>query len=256
MQAAPVHPRVRTPARVLLAFGALLLCLTAFASPVFAQSHGPAPETLDVPGHTSAFYFPPRNKRTRAVVVWMHGRGGNPHDDCVKWSHVATEFGWLLCPSGQEDYGNGARAWNNDWPGAQRVIDASMEALRKKQPTIQRYGNILIGFSEGAYAAQNIGVREPRVFNRWLILASAARYWGGEGLEVLKSNRGNIKRVYLLTGALDAPVLQESREAYEILKKNKVHVRLRIVHDMGHEVPASRMRELYHQPLTWLVHNR
>jgi predicted esterase len=236
---------------------AAALTFAATTPPAQAQVRAGQPEVVDVPGHAQAYYFAPRVKRAKMVLVWMHGRGGNPHDDCIKWSHVATDFGWLLCPSGQEDYGGGgARSWSNDWPGAQRVIDASMDALRKKHPVVQRYGNVLIGFSEGAYAAQNIGVREPRVFNRWLILASAARYWGGEGLEILKQNRGNLKRVYLLTGALDSPVLQESHEAYEILKKNRVHVRLRIVHDMGHEVPAARMRELYHQPLSWLVHNR
>jgi predicted esterase len=250
----PSLPHSSAPVQRMLAAMLALACLLAWTPRAQAQGHDP--DQLDVPGSAPAWYFAPKNKKARMVLVWMHGRGGNPHDDCKKWSNVASGFGWLLCPSGQEDYGGGARAWNNDWPGAQRQVDNALEALRKKFPTIQRYGHVLIGFSEGAYAAQNIGVREPRVFNRWLILASAARYWGGEGLEILKNNRAAIKRVYLLTGALDAPVLDESKEAYETLKKNKVHTRLRIVHDIGHEVPASRMRELYQQPLQWLVHNR
>lgn len=216
----------------------------------------PEPETLEVPGFAPAYYFPPRVRRLQRVVVVLHGRGASPRDDCVKWSRVATDFGWLLCPSGQEDWGNGTRSWGNDWPGAQKVVDAAMEAIQKKYGNIQQSGNVLVGFSEGAYVAMNIGVRESRVFSRWLVLASAARYWGGSGLEALDQNHRAIKRVYLLTGALDTPVLQESREAYEQLKKVRVHVRLRVVGDLGHEVPAPRMRELYHQPLSWLVHNR
>jgi len=251
----PSRQRRRLPRCFALAAAALAcLALLLIASPSAAQPAA-EPERLDVPPFAQAFYFKPKVKNARRVIVWMHGRGGNPHDDCIKWSRVATDFGYLLCPSGQEDQGGGNRSWNNDWPNAQRVIDAAMGALRRKHKT-QQLGNVLIGFSEGAYAAMNIGVREPRVFDRWLILASAARYWGGPGLEALEHNRAAIKRVYLLTGAQDAPVLQDSREAYEILKKNKVHTRLRIVHDMGHEVPASRMRQLYHQPLSWLVHNR
>jgi predicted esterase len=242
------------PARLLLALCLGLLALVC--QPANARAQGSRPIALDVPGPTQAWYFPPRVKRARSVIVWMHGRGGNPHDDCIKWSRVATDFGYLLCPSGQEEHVNGGRTWANHWPGAQRQVDNALEALRTKHPSIQKYGHVLMGFSEGAYAAQNIAVREPRVFNRWLILASAARYWGGEGLELIKQNRSSVKRVYLLTGELDTPVLAESREAYEVLKKNKVHVRLRVVRNMGHEVPASRMRELYHQPLTWLVHNR
>ncbi len=244
------HP-VRLLAACLLACVAVLLLPTPAAAQPQAE-----PERLDVPGTAQAFYFKPRFKKAKRVVVWMHGRGGNPHDDCLKWSRVATDFGYLLCPSGQEDYGGGARSWSNDWLNAQRVIDNALAALRRKHPDAQRQGNILIGFSEGAFAAMNIGVREPRVFDRWLILASAARYWGGAGLEALEQNRRSLKRVYLLTGALDSPVLEESRLAYDILKKNKVHTRLRIVRDMGHEVPASRMRQLYHSPLSWLVNGR
>ena len=252
----PNRCRSCLPRCVALAAAALAsLALLLIASPSRAQA-SPEPERLDVPPFSQAFYFKPKSKGAKRVVVWMHGRGGNPHDDCIKWSRVATDFGYLLCPSGQDDQGGGNHSWNNDWPNAQRVVDAAMEALRRKHRDVQRNGNVLIGFSEGAYTAMNIGVREPRVFDRWLILASAARYWGGPGLEALQQNRGSIKRVYLLTGAQDAPVLQDSREAYEILKKHKVHTRLRVVHDMGHEVPASRMRELYHQPLSWLVHNR
>jgi predicted esterase len=229
----------------------------ALAAPAPTPAAPPAPQQLDVPGFAPAYYFPPVGRaRPRRVVVVLHGRGGSPRDDCVKWARVATSFGWLLCPSGQEEYENGGRTWANSWPVAQRVVDASMEALRAKHPrAVQRVGHVLVGFSEGAYAAQNIGIREPRVFDRWLILASATKYWGGEGLEAMQRNGKALKRVYLLTGALDG-VVEESRDAYERLKKARVHVRLRVVGDMGHEVPSARMRELYLGPLSWLVNGR
>lgn len=233
----------------------LLLVLLAPAR-AFADNSIPEPQSLDVPGAPSAYFYPPRRSTgQRPVIVYLHGRGGNPHDDCKKWSQVATEFGWLLCPSGQIAHGNG-RSWANAWPTAQRIVDASLEALRKSHGRrVQRYGNILIGFSEGAFAAQNIAVREARVFNRSLILASTSKYWGMPGLQALQENRRSIRRVFLLTGALD-PVAPESREVYDALRDQHVRTKIEIIQDMGHEVPFSRMRELYRPALLWLANAR
>ncbi len=219
-----------------------------------AQPDSREPESLDVPGSAPAYYFPPRNRSAqRPVIVYVHGRGAYPREDCKKWASVATEFGWLLCPSGQQDEGNGARSWGNAWPVAQRVVDNALAGLRQKYGRkVQLQGNVLVGFSEGAYVAMNVGARESRVFNRWLILASTPRYWGPWGVDALQQNRQSLKRVYLLTGALDE-VADESRDVQEVLKNHRVKSRLDLVDDLGHEVPASRMRQLYRGPLRWLV---
>jgi predicted esterase len=231
----------------------VIFWLLASSSPAFADDHTREPESLDVQGGSTAyFYAPKRSSGQRPVIVYLHGRGGNPHDDCKKWAQVATEFGWLLCPSGQVAHGNG-RSWANSWPTAQHIVDASLEALRKSHGSrVQRFGNILIGFSEGAFAAQNIAVREPRVFNRWLILASTMKYWGQPGLQALEENRRSIRRVYLLTGVLD-PVAPESREVYDALRDQHVRTKIDIIQDMGHDVPHARMRELYRPALLWLT---
>jgi len=243
----------RHPAWFLVLPLSLLLLFTRSA---LADDQIREPSLIEVPGASTAYFYPPkRSSGPRPVIVYLHGRGGNPHDDCRKWSQVATEFGWLLCPSGQSAHGNG-RSWSNSWPTAQHIVDASLEALHKSQGRrVQRTGNILIGFSEGAFAAQNIAVREPRVFNRWLILASSMKYWGQPGLQALEENRRAIRRVVLLTGVLD-PVAPESREVYDALRAQRVRSKLEIVQDMGHEVPSSRMRELYRPALRWLTSTR
>ena len=82
-------------------------------------------------------------------------------------------------------YGDG-RAWDNNWPSAHHATMAAISALRDKYGRrVQLWGNTLIGFSEGAYAAMNVGVREPRTFNRWLILAASSKYWGGDRKSVV-----------------------------------------------------------------------
>ena len=166
------------------------------------------PERLDIEGSAPAFYYTPRSPTgLRPVLLYLHGRGGNPEQDCRKWGQVAREFGWIVCPSGQEDRGGGARGWGNNWMAAKSVVDRSMEALREKfGHRVQLRGNTLIGFSEGAFIAMNVGVREPQIWNRWLILAANDSYWGGEGQNELVKRYARIKRVYLLTGERDEVV--------------------------------------------------
>ena len=211
------------------------------------------PERLDLPRMGPAFYFRPGGGRgLKPVLVYLHGRGGNPEADCAKWAPVARDFGWILCPSGPEDRGGGARAWANNWIAAKNVVDSALAALREKfGRRVQLRGNTLIGFSEGAFVAMNIGVREPEVYNRWLILAANDGYWGGEGQTELEKQNTRIKRVYLLTGEQDG-VVDNTRRVFDILDQAGVHVIMRTPEWLSHETPVDRMRRLYIRPLRWL----
>lgn len=210
-------------------------------------------ERLDLPGMGPAFYYPPAGGRgLKPVLVYLHGRGGNPEADCTKWAPVARDFGWILCPSGPEDRGGGSRAWANNWIAAKNVVDKALAALRDKYGRrVQLKGNTLIGFSEGAFVAMNIGVREPEVYNRWLILAANDGYWGQGDQEELEKQNTRIKRVYLLTGEQDG-VVDNTRRVFDILDQAGVHVIMRTPEDLAHEIPEDRMRRLYIRPLRWL----
>jgi predicted esterase len=215
---------------------------------------GTLPATLEVPGQAQAFYYAPKSKVGRKpVVVWVHGRGGDPQADCKKWSQIVRNYGWLLCPSGPEDRGAGARGWNNNWVQAKTTIAAALTALTAKyNKRVRSKGHALIGFSEGAFVAMNLGVRDPDTFNRWLILAANDEYWGGSGLEELKKHQGKLRRVYLLTGQKDE-VVDSTKRVFESMEKEKVKVRLWTPQEIGHEVPADRMHTFYHKPMAWLM---
>jgi predicted esterase len=209
-------------------------------------------DRLDLPGRPPAYFYPPLDRGQRPVVVFLHGRGATPQHDCEKWGKVAREIGWVLCPSGPEDRGAGSRGWANNWIAARDVIDTALAGLReKKGRRVQLRGNILVGFSEGAFVAMNVGVREPAVFNRWLILAANDSYWGGEGETELRKNYAQIKRVYLLTGAQDE-IVASSRKVFDLLDDAGVHVKMRTPPDLGHQIPEDRMRVLYRRALRWL----
>jgi predicted esterase len=213
----------------------------------------PDPMTLDVPGFGAAFYYKPRSKSQRPIVMYLHGRGGNAMEDCRKWARVARQFGWVVCPQGAAGTDSGGRTWNNDSDSAKRIIDATVVALKAEyKRRVRTHGDILIGFSEGAYIAQQVGLRDPSHWNRWLILAANDKYWWGDAPQLLEQNRAKIRRVYLFTGENDQ-VAENTKRAGEMLKDAHIRVRVKIVPGLGHEVPADRMIANYRRPLRWLA---
>lgn len=218
------------------------------------RSLGGGLRQIDLPGAAPAYYFEPQGPGRlglRPVLVYLHGRGGHPASDCRRWATVARRYGWLVCPSGPVPYGDG-RAWDNNWPSAHHATMAAINALRDKYGRrVQLWGNTLIGFSEGAYAAMNVGVREPRTFNRWLILAANSKYWGGPGVEALGSAKNRVRRVFLITGEHDE-VVEGTRQVEVWLQKAGVPTKVLTPNNMGHEVPLEKKTEMYRAALGWL----
>lgn len=209
------------------------------------------PLRLEVKGAPDAFYYKPRAKGSKPILMYLHGKGGNPAEDCRKWARVGTQFGWVVCPSGPGANENGGRVWGSAGD-AQRVIDATIAALRAKHKSrVQRRGNVLIGFSEGAYVAMNVGLADQRTWSKWLILGASDQYWG-DVKEALDPSKRKVQRVYLLTGENDG-VAQNTVRVGEKLKKIKVPVKVKLVPGLGHEVPRDRMISTYRRPLSWLV---
>ena len=221
----------------------------------WAKSAGPNdPQELDVPGHADAFYYQPTVRGMQPILMFLHGRGGNPSDDCRKWARVATQFGWVVCPQGPEDRGGGARGWGNNPIAGKSTIDSVVQALRAKYKSrVQLHGNVLIGFSEGSFIAMQVGIKDPRTWDRWLILAANDQYWwGDENKHLLEEGKNHIHRVYLYTGQNDE-VAENTKRVEKMLREAKIPVRMNIVNGLGHEVPADRMVTNYRRPLLWLM---
>jgi predicted esterase len=213
----------------------------------------PDPMALEVPGFSNAYYYKPRTKASRPILMYVHGRGGNALEDCRKWARVARIFGWVVCPQGPAAAEGGGRTWNNDAETARRIIDATVAALKDRyKRRVRTRGDVLIGFSEGAFIAQQVGLRDASHWNRWLILAANDKYWWGDAPHLLEENRAHIRRVYLFTGENDQ-VAENTKRAGEMLNDARIRVRVKIAPGIGHEVPSDRMITNYRRPLRWLV---
>ncbi|MBX3226320.1 MAG: hypothetical protein KIT84_42945 [Labilithrix sp.] len=206
------------------------------------------PQRLEVPGASDAYFYKPRAKGLQPVVMYLHGRGGNPAEDCRKWARVASEFGWVVCPSAPTT--EAGRSWASG--SAQQVVNATLKSLRAKYKSkVQLRGNVLIGFSEGAWAAMNVGLNDQKTWSRWLILGASEAYWG-DVREALDEEKRKVQRVYLLTGENDG-VAKNTVKVGATLKKLKVPNKVKLVPGLGHEVPSDRMISTYRRPLAWLL---
>jgi predicted esterase len=237
---------------VMVATAAAVLLLSTGAR-ARERASTPDPMTVDVPGYGEAYYYKPRTRARRPILLYLQGRGGNAFEDCRKWARVARQFGWVVCPEAPAAGDNGGRTWNNDAGTAKKIVDATVAALTDLyKGRIRTRGDVLIGFSEGAFVAQQLGLRDPAHWSRWLILAANDQYWYGDAVQLLEHNRSKIRRVYLLTGENDQ-VAENTKRAGEMLKTARIQVRVRIAPGLGHEIPADRMITNYRRPLRWLI---
>lgn len=235
----------------LLVLAGLLASSVAWAKPAARVGE---PLRLAVPGAPDAFYYRPNaGKGIKPVLMFLHGRGANVKDNCRSWAKVGRQFGWVVCPQGPDDRGNGARGWNNNATVGGAIAKATVAALRAKyKRKVQLRGNVMIGFSEGAFVAMQVALRDPVTWNRWLILAANDKYWVGDGAQLLHANRSKIKRVFLFTGEADE-VAANTRRVAELLRAERIGVKMKIAPRMGHEIAADRMVVSYRAPLAWLV---
>ncbi len=241
--------------RVWVALLAFVLSSLASANAWAKVASVGEPLRIPVRGGADAFYYKPRAQGAKPVLMYLHGRGGNPAEDCRKWARVATQFGWVVCPSGPTVTESGGRSWSNGAADAQRIMDATLEALRDKyKGRIRSRGHVLVGFSEGAFVAMNVGLTDQRTWPRWLILGASDAYWGDVSESFAKPRR-KLERVVLLTGQNDGVAANTVRVG-ETLKKYKVPVQVKLVAGMGHEIPGDRMISLYRRSLVWLMASR
>ena len=231
--------------RAVLSLAFLLFAPTAHASTPAQPRH------IVSPGG-SAYYYTPTAKGSLPVYVYLHGRGGHADAVCVAWSKVVRSRGWLVCPEGQESYGSG-RSWGNNAGGAAHVIRSVLLAMNAKHKgRVRLHNNVLMGFSEGAFVAQQLGKDEPRTWTRWLIMAATDAYWMGDTAAELKKARPKVRGVYLVTGAMDETA-PGTKSVAALLKKARVPVRVSLVKGMGHELARDAMNKRYGAAVAWLA---
>jgi predicted esterase len=198
-------------------------------------------------GHIVEVY-PPIDAPAQAavpLVVFLHATCMQPADVCEFWSKAGREGSWLACPAGPSTcYGE------PDWSGTPKEKAAALDsALTAVDGAYGRWidhgkGDVLIGYSRGAFAARDILYERPGRFHG-LILISAIL-----SPDPARLKAAGIRRAVFATGDLDIsrPTM---RLAVQKLDAAGIPARFMSLGKVGHWLPED-LERIMRDALAWV----
>jgi predicted esterase len=204
-------------------------------------------QTIATEGGAPVHVFPPldRSIPRAPLVVMLHGMCSDPLATCDFWSPAGREGSWLVCPAG-----NGACGGRPDWSGSgeekARAIDAGIDAVTERWGSHVDHGagDVLIGFSRGAFVARDVVYARPGRY-RGLILVGAAMVPDAE-----RFKSAGIRRVVLASGDYDGarPMMQK---AARTLGASGLDARYVSLGPIGHALPKD-FETVIRNALRWI----
>lgn len=141
------------------------------------------------------------------IVMMLHGMCGDPLSICEFWNRAGREGSFLVCPGGNTTCGD-ARDWAGSGEVKAAALDESFAALDKAYGAYVDHGrgDILIGFSRGAFVARDVAYARPGRF-RGLILMGALMQ-----PDAARFKASGIRRVVMAAGDYDMarPAMQRA----------------------------------------------
>jgi predicted esterase len=214
--------------------------------PVEASRTKPAPttrQTLTTPAGTPVHAFPPLasggTQSPKPMVVMLHGMCSQALPTCEFWSPAGREGSWLVCPTGNSTCGG-----EPDWKGTGKEkalsIDASVAAVDAEFGAhIDHAGDVLIGFSRGAFVARDVIYERPGRYTGAILVGASL------SPDPARFKAAGIRRVLLAAGDYDGarPAMQRAAAA---LTAGGVPARYQSLGRIGHQLPddfEAKMRE-------------
>jgi hypothetical protein len=157
-------------------------------------------QTLNVESGRAVEVYPPLDPAEGAapLVVFLHATCMEPIDVCDFWSGAGRHGRWLVCPAGP-----GTCYGAPDWSGTPQVkVDALGAALARVDAAYGAWvdhdrGDVLIGYSRGAFAARDILYERQGRFSALILISAAV------SPDPARLRAAGIRRAVMATGDLD-----------------------------------------------------
>lgn len=197
---------------------------------------------------TRAVAYPAQSSaEKKAPVVYLHGICGAPDRGCDAFAAEATRFGPFVCPEANTRC-TGGHSWGGAAMAKLDSVDRAMELVADQTDGALDVGRagILVGFSQGAYAAQELVVARPGRF-RGLYLVGADLT-----VEPKRLLRAGVTRVVLAAGRYDG-THESMRKAAARFEGTTIEARFVDLGPVGHTYDPSADRvDAVHEAWTWL----
>ena len=197
---------------------------------------------------TRAVAYPAQSSAVgRAPIVYLHGICGGPDRGCDAFALEATRFGPFVCPQANVSCESGA-----SWGGAafQKLdaIDRGMQLVAERTEGALDVGRpgILIGFSQGGYAAVELVKARPGRFRGLFLVGASVR------LDPKQMRSVGVTRVVLAAGRYDGTYAKLSALHHE-LAGSAIESRFVDLGPVGHTyVPSAEHESAVHEAWSWL----
>jgi predicted esterase len=147
------------------------------------------------------------------VVMMLHGMCGDARFACDFWSDAGREGSWLICPGGNARCGE-----YDDWKGTGEdkaaALDQAIEAVDRAYgagAVTHAAGDILIGFSRGAFVARDVAYARPGRFRALVLLGASL------SPDAARLKASGIQKIVMAAGEYDGarPTMQRAARALD-----------------------------------------
>jgi predicted esterase len=130
--------------------------------------------------------------------MMLHGMCGDPLSVCDFWNQAGREGSWLVCPGGNVACG-GARDWAGSGEVKAAALDESLAVVDKAYGSFidHSQGDILIGYSRGAFVARDVVYARPGRFRGLILLGALMRP------DAARLKASGVRRVVFAAGEWD-----------------------------------------------------
>lgn len=216
-----------------------------------ARESGPWAMPFAEKGKRSVFFVAPKEAKCsqprHRLIANLHGLCNPPGYACGYWTGAASERGFLVCPEGNSTCGpGGPPTWDEGFDAMDRDLEHAIDDVSARYPDeVERRGEVLTGFSRGAYAAPFVAARHP---GRWpyLVLVEA-----DVTLDAATLKRAGVKAVALLAGDLGSQA-QGERATADKLRKQGFPAKFWPMKNAGHYYSAD-IDALMGEAVDWVV---
>jgi predicted esterase len=177
----------------------------------------------------------------------LHGMCGDPLSVCEYWSRAGREGSFLVCPGGNVACGRGgARDWSGSGEVKAAALDESLAVVDKAYGSFIDHsrGDILIGYSRGAFVARDVAYARPGRFRGLILLGALMRP------DAVRLKASGIRRVVFAAGEWDMarPAMQRSAAALTGAGLPSRYVSLGKI---GHALPDN-LEAILRDALRWI----
>ncbi len=156
------------------------LCAVGLASALLASTPAGAqadvapqpitlPETSEQPG---VVIFPARGAGPHRITVLLHGMCGDPARSCSHFADEVTRSSTLICPRASQRCAGGGSSWPET--GVPEQVERAVTRAKLALPDAidDTRGRTLIGYSLGAYRAQQIALSSAGKYPRVMLIGA------------------------------------------------------------------------------------